>query len=517
MTQPAPSAHGLYGRAAPGPLSLLLLEDSPLDAELIAARLEEGGLSFELTRVDSHAGFNEALARRRFDLILSDYNVPGFDGVAALAAAHLARPDVPFLFVSGAMGEERAIELLKRGATDYVLKDRLERLVPSVERALHEAREKAERRLAEERLKERERTLSTLMGNLPGMAFRCASERPWFFEFASEGCLALTGWRPEAFYAGGEVTWASIVHPEDIERVEREAQAAFASRRQLTSTYRIRARNGELRWVWSRSVGQYRPDGTMAFIEGFATDITQQKAAEEEIQRRSEFEQQLLGIVSHDLRNPLNAIVLGAATLLKREGLDEKSTQSVRRILRSAERATRMIRDLLDFTQVRLGGGIPIESRPLELAAHAEQVLEELEHLHPEHRLELTHEGDTRGEWDPDRVAQIITNLVGNGLKYSAPGTKVRVRTRGEGQVVVLEVHNCGEPIAPTLLPRLFKPLSRGAGKVDMETRSIGLGLYIVDSIVRAHGGTIEVKSTLEEGTLFTVRLPRSLQDTRSG
>ncbi len=514
MTPRASAAYGALSPTKHGPLSLLLVEDSPQDAELIKAWLEEGGLVFELTRVDTHAGFNEAIAGCRFDLILLDYNVPSFDGVAALAAAHLACPEVPFLFVSGALGEEKAIELLKRGATDYVLKDRLERLVPSVERALREAHEKTERRLAEERLRLRERTLSTLMGNLPGMAFRCQPDQPWIFEFASEGCQALTGWRPEDFYASGVLTWASIVHPEDIERVEREAKASFRERRQLTMTYRIRTRQGELRWVWSRASAQYRPDGTVECVEGFATDITQQKAAEEEIKQRAEFEQQLLGIVSHDLRNPLNAIVLGAATLLKREGLDEKSTQSVRRILRSADRATRMIRDLLDFTQVRLGGGIPVEVKPLDLHTHAEQVLEELEQSH---RLVLTQEGDTRGEWDPDRVAQVITNLVGNALKYSQPGTPVSVRTRGDGAVVIFEVHNQGEPIAPALLPALFKPLSRGAGKVDMETRSIGLGLYIVESIVRAHGGAIDVNSTVEEGTRFTVRLPRGFHATKRG
>lgn len=517
MSQPATAAHGSSRPAKHGPLLLLLVEDSPQDAELISAWLAEGGLVFELTRVDSHADFNQAIARCRFDLILSDYNLPGFDGMAALAAAHLACPDVPFLFVSGALGEEKAIELLKRGATDYVLKGRLERLVPSIERALREAHEKAERRLAEERLRQRERTLSALMGNLPGMAFRCRPNPPWIFEFASEGCLALTGWKPEDFYADGEITWASIVHPEDLERLWREAQTAFVARRQLTATYRIRTRQGELRWVWARISAQYQPDGTIEFIEGFATDITQQKAAEEEIRQRAEFEQQLLGIVSHDLRNPLNAIVLGAATLLKREGLDEKSTQSVRRILRSADRATRMIRDLLDFTQVRLGGGIPVEVKPLELHTHAEQVLEELEHAHKEHRLALTQEGDTRGEWDPDRVAQVITNLVGNALKYSPPGTPVGVHTRGEGDTVILEVHNHGEPIAAELLPSLFKPLSRGAGKVDMETRSIGLGLYIVESIVRAHGGSIEVRSTREDGTRFTVRLPRRLHAATGG
>ncbi|QRK13396.1 PAS domain-containing protein [Archangium violaceum] len=491
-------------------MSLLLVEDSVLDAELIAARLEEGGLLFELTRVDSYERFNAALAGRRFDLILSDYSIPGFDGPRALAACQLACPEVPFLFVSGALGEERAIELLKRGATDYVLKDRLERLVPSVERALREAHERRERHLAEARLQEREHTLSTLMANLPGMAFRRkAGGRPWHLEFASDGCLALTGWPPEAFAAGGALSWDCLLHPEDLERVESEARSAFAEGRQLTTTYRIRTRGGEERWLWSRSLLRLGPDGTPECSEGFVTDITQQKLAEEEVKRRIEFEQQLIGIVSHDLRNPLFAITLGASTLLKREGLDEKVTGSVRRILSSAERAGRMIRDLLDFTQARLGG-IPVVRTPLCLHAQAGQVLDELRHTHPERGLELTQEGDTHGEWDPDRVAQVITNLVGNALKYSPPDSVVRVRIRGEERAVLLEVHNRGEPIPPERIPHLFKPLSRGTDKTDMQTRSIGLGLYIVDSIVRAHGGSIHVSSAAAEGTLFSVRFPRS-------
>lgn len=495
--------------ARDGRISLLLVEDSALDAELIAARLEEGGLRFDLTRVDSARGFHAALAGRRFDLILSDYKIPGFDGLSALAACQSACPEVPFLFVSGALGEERAIELLKRGATDYVLKDRLDRLVPSIERALREAHERRERQLAEARLAERERTLSTLMANLPGMAFRRRAQgRPWHLEFASEGSLALSGWPPEVFMSG-ERSWDSLIHPDDMPRVEREVAAALAERRQLTLTYRIRTRTGEERWVWSRSMPRFGPDGTSTHFEGFITDMTQQKLAEEEVQRRIEFEQQLVGIVSHDLRNPLSAIVFGASVLLKREGLDEKVTGSARRILASAERAGRMIRDLLDFTQARLGG-IPVHRAPVDLHTHAAQVLDELGHANPERTLELTREGDTQGEWDPDRIDQVISNLVANALKYSPLDSVVRVRTRGEADAVLLEVHNRGEPIPPERLPELFKPLSRGTAKADMQTRSIGLGLYIVDSIVRAHGGTIHVRSTAAEGTLFTVRLPRT-------
>ena len=495
--------------ASPGPLRVLLIEDSALDAQLVESTLEDAGMSLVVKRVQDHRGLDEALAHDPFDIILSDYNIPGFDGMLAMTAAHRAQPDVPFLFVSGALGEEKSIELLKRGATDYVLKDRLERLVPSVQRALREAHEKRERRRAQRLLLERERTLSTLMANLPGMAFRCGPHAPWPFEFASEGCFALTGYRPEDFYKNGEVTWLSIIHPDDRDAVRRASKDAIFARQQLTMSYRIRTKHGHEKWVWDRSIAQYDAHGELAFIEGFVTDITQQRQAEEELRQRAEFEKQLIGIVSHDLRNPLNAITLAAAALLRREGLDERNTSSARRIVSAADRATRMIRDLLDFTQARLGGGIPLAPRPMELHAQVSEVVEEFQHTHSERTLALTTEGDTSGEWDPDRVAQAVANLVSNALKYSPSGTPVHVQTRDDGDMVVVEVRNQGETIAPERLPELFKPLSRGVARGDSQTRSIGLGLYIVDSIVRAHGGTIEARSTDEEGTAFLMRLPR--------
>ncbi|MCI0670368.1 MAG: HAMP domain-containing histidine kinase, partial [Myxococcaceae bacterium] len=226
-----------------------------------------------------------------------------------------------------------------------------------------------------------------------------------------------------------------------------------------------------------------------------------------------EFEQQLLGIVSHDLRTPLSAILVGTQTLLRREGLDERGTAAVTRIQRSAERGVRMVRDLLDFTQARLGGGIQVTRRPLDLHALVRSVVEELEAVYPEREVRLMSEGKGEGAWDSDRLAQVVSNLVSNALKYSPRGTPVEVRTVGEDGSVTLQVHNAGEPIAPGLLSRIFEPMQRGSAQVDLQSlqsRSVGLGLYIVRHLVQAHGGTIDVRSTAEEGTTFTVRLPRN-------
>lgn len=239
------------------------------------------------------------------------------------------------------------------------------------------------------------------------------------------------------------------------------------------------------------------------------TDVTERQRAEELVRERADFEKQLIGIVSHDLRNPLSAILLGAASLLRGEGLDERSTRLAVRIQTSAERAVRMIRDLLDFTQSRLGGGIPISRRPTDLQAAVWEVMEEVGATHPDREVRVNALGDGQGEWDPDRLAQVLQNLLTNALRYSPPGTPVEVRTRDEGEVVSIEVHNRGDPIPPERLGRLFEPFQRGTGP-DPSTRSVGLGLYIVKQLVAAHGGTVSARSSAEEGTTFRVRLPRA-------
>jgi signal transduction histidine kinase len=234
------------------------------------------------------------------------------------------------------------------------------------------------------------------------------------------------------------------------------------------------------------------------------------EALAEELRQRADFEQQLIGIVSHDLRTPLSAILLGVAGLLRGEALNERQTKSVVRIQTSAERANRMIRDLLDFTQARLAGGIHIERRAMDLHDLIRGVLDEVAATHADREIRVSRDGDGRGEWDPDRLGQIFQNLVTNALKYSPAGTPVRLETHAEDGSVVVSVHNEGPAIAPERLGTLFEPLQRACGEVDKAGRSIGLGLYIVKQLVSAHGGTVSVESTAEAGTTFTVRLPRS-------
>jgi phosphoserine phosphatase RsbU/P len=510
------------GEAPAAPLRVLLLEDSALDAQLLCGELEAAGLAVQVRRVDGRAGFLEALVAGGFDLILADYNVPGFDGPEALGLARERCPHVPFLFVSGALGEERAIELLKRGATDYVLKDNLARLVPSVQRALREAEGAQQRRSAEEALRASEERYQ--------LASLATTDAIWDHDVRTNrtqwtGALErLFGHRAPP---GGTdaAWWRERVHPEDLPGVLERSHAALQSpeRQRWEHAYRFCRADGSWAHVIDQALIVRDAEGRAVRVVGSMRDDSARLQVEQERQRlleeaqaRVEFEQQVVGIVSHDLRNPLAAILTSASLMLRRESIDPWVARSAARIVSSADRAHRMIRDLLDYTQARMGGGIPIRPEPLDLHELTEQVVEEARAAFPERSLQLSHAGDGRGRWDADRVAQVLSNVVTNALKYSPAGTPVRVESRGEGGGMLVRVQNAGAPIAPELLPRIFEPLQRGGGHLGFSDRSIGLGLYIVRELVLAHGGQVHVESTQEEGTTFTVQLPREATERRS-
>lgn len=263
------------------------------------------------------------------------------------------------------------------------------------------------------------------------------------------------------------------------------------------------------RWVHGTCIPDIDANGAVRGYVALIQDIGERKLHEEQLHRRSEFEQQLLGIVSHDLRNPISVMMMSASSLLRGEEVDPKTTKALLRIVANGERAIRLIRDLLDFTQARLGGGIPIKRSDFNFHAHVRQAAQEVQAAHPHREVLIFSEGSGHGSWDPDRVIQIVDNLVSNALCYSPETTPVRVQTRGDAHSVSLDVHNLGTPIPAAMMEGLFEPFKRGKETSANTTRSIGLGLYIVKQLVIAHGGAIEFSSSDTFGTTFTVRLPR--------
>lgn len=218
-----------------------------------------------------------------------------------------------------------------------------------------------------------------------------------------------------------------------------------------------------------------------------------------------------LAVLGHDLRSPLGAVMMASQFMLELGELHEPNLTLTTRIVRSAKRMNQMVGDLLDFTRSRLGSGVPIARAEMDLGKDVTSAVEEVAAAHPETNIQLTLSGDLRGNWDSARIGQVASNLIGNAVQHGSAKTPIDVSVRGEEKEVVLRVHNRSPVIPEAELAGIFGPFKRlksGAAS-GAASSSLGLGLYIAERIVTAHGGTIAVESSNDNGTTFTVHLPR--------
>lgn len=238
------------------------------------------------------------------------------------------------------------------------------------------------------------------------------------------------------------------------------------------------------------------------------------KAVSSYTRRVDQARDMFLAILSHDLRNPLNSIAMSAEWLqnvdLRRRDADALGCAS--QISTNARVMARMIGDLLDYTRTRLGAGMPVSPAPMDLESLCRELFNEFRTAHPNRVIGYHWKGDLKGQWDANRVRQAVSNLMGNALQHGAENGPIELRAMGEPGDVLIVVQNGGPPIPPGELPRIFEPLVRGSSAEHPKHNrpgSIGLGLYIAREVARSHGGRIDVKSSLQAGTAFTVRLPR--------
>jgi sigma-B regulation protein RsbU (phosphoserine phosphatase) len=282
-------------------------------------------------------------------------------------------------------------------------------------------------------------------------------------------------------HAGGDFRTLAMFVAEDRNKYERELLLARRKAEQLL----LRQREIEQALTSSQ------------------TELDRQRAQAED---RALFAEQMVGIVSHDLRNPLSAIQM-SAYLLGRGELTTHQQRAIARIANSTHRAQRLIADLLDFTIARVGTGLSVVRQPIDLHGLVSESVEELALSFPGRELVHHQVGEGTCTGDADRLTQIIGNLVANAMAYGAPNRPVVVTSLLVPGSFVLQVHNEGSPIAPDALEGLFEPMTRGNAAIN-PARSVGLGLFIVREIARAHGGEVAVTSTAQAGTTFTVTCP---------
>ena len=503
-------------------IRVLQVDDDPAFGELVQTHLERVDDRIDVTTASSAEEALKSLEETRHDCVVSDYDMPETDGIELLEAIREEHTDLPFILFTGKGSEEIASTAITAGVTDYLQKQTGTEQYTVLANRIQNA---VDRYRSERALAERKRGLETLISNLPGMVYRCKNEPAWPMEFASAQCEHLTGYSP-ASLEGGDVVWGEdIIHPDDKEQMWTVVQESLDDHDPFEVQFRIRTRDGTVKHVWERGRGIYDADGDLVALEGFITDITDQRTYERELERQNERLDEFTSIVSHDLRNPLN--VAAGRLGLAREDCDSPHLED---IADAHDRMRALIDDLLelaregelrtDFDRVRLASvaddcWATVESAAtLDVAADCElradsarlsQLLENLFRNAVEHgstsNQNATRSGDAveHGSTSPD--SQTRQDAVEQG------GTEVTVGSlaANEDDPAVTDgapangfyVADDGPGIPPSERDQVFVP------GYSNSADGTGFGLTIVDRIAEAHGWTVTITESDSGGARF--------------
>ncbi len=269
-------------------IRILIAEDNDDHFELLLRELKAQKITFSHRRADTKIEFLKGLREFKPDLVISDYYLPNLDGMTTFRMTRDFDPTIPFILVTGTLGEDTAVECMKAGMTDYVMKEHLGRIGPGVRAAIHRKWAVEELGAAEEKLREKQRFLSNLIETLPGITYQCANDPEWTMEYISESVQELTGHPSKDFLGNRSTSFNNLIHPEDRERIRNEVQEALKARCPYELTYRIRTAAGEEKWVWDKGKGVFGSDGRLLHLEGFVADITGRRKTEEALRQNEE-------------------------------------------------------------------------------------------------------------------------------------------------------------------------------------------------------------------------------------
>jgi PAS domain S-box-containing protein len=493
-------------------MHILLLEDNLHDRELLEKTLINEGLDCQIIHAKSKAEFQAALEQSDYDLIISDFTLPAYSGIAALTVSKELQPDTPFIFVAGTIGEEKVVESLKAGATDYVLKNHLNQLGPAIRRALREVHERKERQRAEERVRVQSSALEAVAN---GIILTDAAGK---ILFGNRAFCAMTGYALEEILGKTPGFLNSGKHDADFFRslwntilTGRVWQGELINRRKDGTLY-----NEEM-----TITPVQRSNGQISHFIAVKQDITIQKQRKEQLHQARKMEAigQLAGGIAHDFNNLLTVIHGNVQLVLMDESqLKEETRQCLKQVTEATERAADLTRQLLTFGRKQV-----VQFQPLNLNRVISSFTKMLKRVIGEHiTLQCRCAEDLpSANADVGMIEQILLNLIVNARDAMPEGGSIIITTEAVGidashaethpeaqigEFVCIAVSDTGMGIYPEYLPRIFEPFftTKEAGK------GTGFGLATVYGIVKQHRGWIEVSSQVGNGTTFKIFIPAS-------
>jgi PAS domain S-box-containing protein len=500
------------------PLRILMVEDSEDDARLLLRELCRGGYHVAFERVDTPEAMSAALDGHEWDLVLADYAMPRFSALAALALLKSRGMDLPFIIVSGSIGEETAVDAMRAGAHDYLMKENLARLLPAIARELREAGIRATRRQAEAALRESEERLRATFDQAAVGIAHVGTDGRWLR--VNQRLGDIFGYQSEELLGR---TFHEIVGEEESDADHEQARRLLAGEIQTSATERrCRRKDGSLVWTQLTVSAARESSGEATYFIVVVEEINERKRLEAELWQRAEAlaeadrqKDQFLAMLAHELRNPLGGIS-NAVQLLKQLGPAEPRVTRAREIIeRQVAHQARLVDDLLDVSRITKGKIVPRRER-LDLLRLVRESAEDARGMIEAAGLALHVELPDEPVGvigDATRLAQVIGNLLHNSAKFTDPGGSVTVRlsevVEGEGPLAVLSVSDTGIGIEPEMLPRVFETFTQADRSLDRSRGGLGLGLALVKGLVELHGGDVRATSRGPGwGAELSVRLP---------
>lgn len=497
-------------------IKILHLEDLPTDAGLVKRQLEKGNINFELLLVDKRESFERALKEFVPDIILSDHSLPSFNSVEALRIVQEAGIRVPFILITATISEEFAVQMMKAGVTDYILKDRLQRLPTAVTNALEIRRLDRERQeflyniIANESLmKETERLAH--IGSFHADLIRQTTK--WSDEY-----FRIMGFKPGEVAPSVE-NFLKRVHPGDMDEVRSGIEYATKHSEHLTREFRLKI-GDSVKYIFSEIIIERDISGKAVGITGFNQDITPMKMAEMEIKALNDSLEKKVAArtaelaeanneleafnhtVSHDLRSPLQ-VISGYCTVLTMKhskSLPEDAQVLITGIKDYALHMGRVIEDLLYLSKV---GHDQLVRNAVDMRQGVEKVINELKKSIPGYHAEINFTDLKPAHCDGDLIHHVWLNLVGNAIKYSAKKEKpvIEIGTKNMGGKETYYVSDNGAGFDMKYADKLFKVFQRLHSSSEYE--GTGVGLALVHRIVTKHGGKIWAEGKVNEGATF--------------